>query len=167
MEELKNDFSQDLSDKVVEMMALFKGKSLENFPVQCLTRWIGGTLTDVKRGEINMEVTVTHDMTNPAGFFHGGAQCAMIDDAMGYACATLGYMKQFLSTNLTVDYLGTAGAGDRVSVKAYIYREGKSMMHAVGEIIKDGVVITKAQSNLFISGRPVDFARFASGFSKK
>lgn len=147
------------------MMKLFLGKSLAGFPVPCLTKWLGGTLVEAERGSIAMEITTRSEMTNPSGYLHGGIQCAMLDDAMGTACATLGYTRQFLSTNLTVDYLGTARAGEKVVVRGYIYREGNSLMHAVGEITKDGVVIAKAQSNLFISNIPVDFSGFVNSFS--
>lgn len=151
------EYSAELSEKVVGMMKLFKGKDLADFPIPCLTKWIGGSLVNVERGVIEIEITATREMTNPAGFLHGGTQCAMIDDAMGWACATLGYEHQFLSTNLSVDYLGFARAGEKVRVRASIYREGKTLLHAVGEIKKDGAVIAKAQSNVYITGRLVDY----------
>lgn len=157
MKKEKKQYSAELSEKVIGMMNLFKGKDLSGFPITCLTKWIGGTLIEADRGAIEVEITATKEMTNPAGFLHGGIQCAMIDDAMGWACATLGYSQQFLSTNLNVDYLGFAREGDTVRVRAYIYREGSTMLHAVGEIKKDSVVIAKAQSNIYITGREVDY----------
>jgi len=160
MEKSDKAYSEQLSAKMVKMMKLFTGKDLKNFPVPCLTSWIGGTLVEVERGVFATEITVRREMTNPAGHFHGGMQSALLDDAMGYACATLGYETQFLSTNFTIDYLGTAHAGDVIKVRAEIYREGKTMLHAVGEITKDNTVIAKAQSNLFISKYPVDFTPF-------
>lgn len=160
MEQVKKTYSEELSSKITGMMKLFIGKNLKDFPVPCLTSWIGGTLIGVERGMFSVEINVTREMTNPAGYFHGGIQSALLDDAMGYSCATLGYDKQFLSTNFTIDYLGTARAGDTVKVKAWIYREGKTILHAVGEITKDDTTIAKAQSNLFISGYPVDLSLF-------
>ncbi|HOP64193.1 MAG TPA: PaaI family thioesterase [Spirochaetota bacterium] len=157
MKKEKKGYSPELSEKVTGMMKVFIGKDLEQLPIPCLTKWIGGTLTEVERGVIEIEIKASREMTNPAGYLHGGIQCAMIDDAMGWACATLGYENQFLSTNLNVDYLGTAKAGDTVRIKASIYREGSTLLHAVGEIRRDKTVIAKAQSNLYISGKPVDF----------
>lgn len=160
MEQTKKTYSEELSEKIIKIMKYFIGKDLKEFPLPCLSKWMGGTITEVERGVYCTEVTVTREMTNPAGYFHGGFQCALLDDAMGYACATLGNEKQFLSTNFTIDYLGTARTGDTVKVKAYIYREGKTILHAVGEITKDDKVIAKAQSNLFISGFPMDLSVF-------
>ncbi len=161
----RKEYSVELSEKVVKLMKLFLGKSLGAFPVQCVTKWMEGTLLEVERGVIAMSIKVRPEMTNPAGYLHGGTQGAMLDDAMGTACATLGYETAFLSTNLNIDYLGTAKAGDVVTVRAYVYREGNSLMHAVGEIKKDGVVIAKGQSNVFISNQPADYVNFIKSFS--
>ena len=164
-EQCRKEYSVELSDKIVRLMKLFKGKSLENFPVPCVTKWMGGVLLEADRGIIAMDITVRPEMTNPAGYLHGGVQSAMLDDAMGTACATLGYETAFLSTNLSVDYLGTAAAGDTVTVRALVYREGNSLMHVVGEITKDGAVIAKGQSNVFISNQPADYVNFIKSFN--
>lgn len=152
----KKKYSEEYSQQVINMMKMFIGRDIKDFPIPCFSKWIGGTLIDVQRGAITIEVSITQEMTNPGGAFHGGVQCALIDDAMGWACATLGYETQFLSTNLNVDYLGTARAGDTVRVKCYVYREGSSMIHAVGEITKTGTVISKGQSNIFITDRSIN-----------
>ena len=160
MEKSTKGYSGELSAKAVKMMKFFIGKNLRDFPITCLTKLLGGTLIEVERGIYAFEISVTKELTNPAGYFHGGIQSALLDDAMGYSCATLGYERQFLSTNFAIDYLGTARAGDIVKVKAWIYREGKTVLHAVGEITKGDTVIAKAQSNLFISNFPVDLSIF-------
>ncbi len=164
MTKTKKEYSAEISEKVVGMMKLFMGKNLEDFPIPCLTKWIGGKIIEVERGAIELEITANREMTNPQGYLHGGIQCAMIDDAMGWACATLGYEHQFLSTNLNVDYLGTAKSGDKIRVKAYIYREGSTLLHAIGEIKKDNAVIAKAQSNVYITGRLVDYKGITGNF---
>lgn len=166
MSKKEREYSAEISEKVVGMMKLFIGKDLTEFPVPCLTKWLGGTIIDVTRGTIETEIKVIRNMTNPAGYLHGGIQCAMIDDAMGWACATLGYEHQFLSTNLNVDYLGTARNGDVVRIKAYIFREGSTLLHAVGEIKKVETVIAKAQSNVYISGKPVDYKNITGSFGR-
>ena len=164
-EESRKGYSEELSQKVVKLMKMFLGKNLGNFPIQCLTKWMDGTLLEVERGVIAMSIIIRSEMTNPAGYLHGGTQAAMLDDAMGTACATLGYERAFLSTNLNVDYLGTAAKGDTVTVRAYVYREGKTLMHIVGEIKKDDVVIARGQSNVFISNQPADYVNFMKSFN--
>lgn len=166
MSKKEREYSAEISDKVIGMMTMFKGKDLADFPIPCLTKWLGGTLIEASRGMIEIEIKANRNMTNPAGYLHGGIQCAMIDDAMGWACATLGYEHQFLSTNLNVDYLGTARADDVVRIKAYIFREGSTLLHAVAEIRKNDVIIAKAQSNVYISGKPVDYKNIAGSFGR-
>lgn len=158
-EQTKKNYSVELSQKIVGLMKLFLGKSLGDFPAPCVMKWMNGTLLEVERGVIAMSILVRPEMANPAGSLHGGIQGAMLDDAMGTACATLGYETTFLSTNLNVDYLGTAAVGDTVVVRAHIYREGRTLMHAVGEIRKDDVVIAKGQSNVYISNIPAGYAK--------
>ncbi len=164
-EQCRKEYSVELSQKVVKLMKMFLGKSLSNFPIQCVTKWMDGTLMEVERGVIAMSISVRQEMTNPAGYLHGGVQGAMLDDAMGTACATLGYETAFLSTNLNVDFLGTASVGDIVTVRAYVYREGNSLMHVVSEIKKDDTVIAKGQSNVFISNQPADYVNFIKNFN--
>lgn len=166
MKAADREYSAEISEKVVGMMKLFTGKDLTEFPMPCLTKWIGGTIIEVDRGIIEIEIKANRNMTNPAGYLHGGLQCALIDDAMGWACATLGYEHQFLSTNLNVDYLGTARAGDVVRVRSYIYREGNTLLHAVAEIKKGDTVIAKGQSNIYISGKPVDYKNIVGSFGR-
>lgn len=157
-------YSEELSQQVVAMMKLFTGKRLGNFPVPCLTKWMDGILLEVERGLFSMSVKVRPEMTNPAGFLHGGTQGAMLDDAMGHACATLGYKTAFFSTNLNIDYLGTAKAGEIVIVRASVYREGNSLMHVTGDIKKNDTIIAKGQSNVYISNQPLDYNSFVNSF---
>lgn len=151
MKEKNKNYSPELSEKTTAMMRTFLGRNMSEFPIPCMTKWIGVTLIEVERGVISFQVTATRDMTNPAGHLHGGLQCAMLDDAMGWACATLGYEQQFLTTNINVDYLGTAKSGDTIKVRAWIYREGSTMLHVIGEVTKDDRVIAKGQSNVIIT----------------
>jgi len=166
MKNINNGYSIEVSENVISMLNLFARRDLADFPLPCLSKWIGGKVLDVKRGSFEFETTVRGDMTNPAGYLHGGTQCAMIDDAMGWASATLGYEKQFLSTNLSIDYLGTAMAGDIVTVRAWIFREGSSILHVIAEIRKQENIIAKAQSNIYISNREVDYKTLFKFFSK-
>ena len=163
MNECKKEYSQELSDKLVALMKGFVGKGMKDFPMPCVARWLNGTLLDIERGSVSLSVTVRPDMTNPGGFLHGGIQSTIIDDAMGTVCATLGYETAFLSTNLTVDFLGTAKAGDEVVVKAWVFREGASLIHTIGELYKDGDIIAKGQSNVFISNQPAAYVALLKG----
>lgn|GEM_PF-317500 len=155
---IKHEPSAELSNTVVNLMKLFVGKELKDFPMVCLSQWLNGTLEDIDRGKIKLSFKVRPEMTNPSGFFHGGIQCAMLDDAMGTIAATLGYDVALLSTNLSVDYLGTAKNNDIVTCSSWIVREGTSMIHTVGELRDiNNELISKAQSNLIISNQHAEY----------
>jgi acyl-coenzyme A thioesterase 13 len=116
------------------------------------TRWLGGVLRAVEVGAIAMEFTVREEMTNPVGFLHGGVQCAIMDDAIGLAGATLGDEKFLLSVNLTVDYLSKAKVGERVIADARIVREGRKVVNAECRLTSsDGRLISRGTSNLLRS----------------
>ncbi len=153
-------YSEEQSQNIVSVMKLFARRSLKEFPIQSVTSWMAPDLISIERGTIKMSLTVRPEMTNPAGFFHGGMQCALMDDAMGWVCATLGYDRAHLSINLTADYLGTAKAGDIVTVESEVYREGGTLLYTIAEIKKDQTVIARGQSNLFISNQKVDYKSF-------
>jgi uncharacterized protein (TIGR00369 family) len=116
------------------------------------TRWLGGVLRTVEAGSIAMEFTVREEMANPVGFLHGGVQCAIMDDVIGLAGASLGDEKFLLSVNLTVDYLSKAKVGERVIAHARIVREGRNVVNAECLLTgSDGRLISRGNSNLFRS----------------
>jgi acyl-coenzyme A thioesterase 13 len=155
---IKHVPTEELSSSVVNLMKLFIGKELKNFPIPSVSQWLNGTLEDIGRGKITLKFTIRPEMTNPSGFFHGGIQCAMLDDAMGTIAATLGYDVALLSTNLSMDYLGTAKKNDTVYCSAWVVREGTSMIHTVGELRdRNNELISKAQSNLIISNQHAEY----------
>lgn len=146
-----------LSESILSMMNQFIGKNLGSMPFDCVTRWLDAVLVDIGRGHIEVEYTVRPEMTNPAGYLHGGIQAAMLDDVMGTACATLGYDTALLTVNMTVDYLGTARKGDTIRAVASIFREGKNLIHVTGELSRGGQPTARSQCNVLVSGKSADY----------
>ncbi len=152
--------NMDLSDKIVGMMKMLEGQSLDLFPIPSVTRWLGAKLVSIERGKIELEYTVRPEMTNPAGYLHGGIQGTMLDDAIGIICATLGYEVAALSIDMHLDFLGTSKAGDTLGVRAKVEREGTSIIHASAELFNtDGGLVAKAQSNVLVSNQPAAYMK--------
>ncbi|RPI90123.1 MAG: PaaI family thioesterase, partial [Spirochaetales bacterium] len=84
-------------------------------------------------------------------------QAAMLDDAMGTVCATLGYDTALLTVNMTIDYLGTARKGDTIKAVASVFREGKNLIHVTSELSRGGEPTARAQCNVLVSGKPADY----------
>lgn len=122
------------------------------------TRWLGGVLREVEEGALAMDFTVREEMTNPAGLLHGGVVCGILDDVIGFALTTLGLDRFHISINLTVDYLGSARAGDTVTARARVLTRGK-IVHARCELANGGgKPIAHGTSNLLRSRLPARFA---------
>ena len=120
-----------------------------------VTRWLDGTLKEVKKGSITAEFVVWPEMANPVGFMHGGLQNAIIDDVIGMTAATLGKGPFCLSVNLYVDYLGKASVGDLITARSTILRKGKQMLNVQCELLDvNGGIIARGISNLVRSKIP-------------
>jgi acyl-coenzyme A thioesterase 13 len=146
-----------LSESILSMMKQFIGKNLGAMPFDCVTRWLDAVLVEVERGRIVLDYTVRPEMTNPAGYLHGGIQATMLDDAMGTVCATLGYDTALLTVNMSIDYLGTARKGDVIRATAAVLREGKNLIHVTGELSRGDEPTARAQCNVLISGKSADY----------
>jgi uncharacterized protein (TIGR00369 family) len=120
-----------------------------------VTRWLDGTLKEVKKGAITAAFVVGPEMANPVGLLHGGIQNAIIDDVIGMTVATLGKGGFCLSVNLYVDYLGKASIGDLITARSTILRKGKQMLNVQCELLDaNGDIIARGISNLVRSKIP-------------
>ncbi len=152
------------SEQMVELFKQLKGKSFQEFPAPPLTKWLNGTVIDVKRGEIELEFTVRPEMANPTGLLHGGMQCALMDDTIGITSATLGYEGFLISIDFHVDYLGKVKVGEKIRVKGKIVREGRKIVHAMAEIQDmEGKLIATGSSNLSKTSFKPDYVKDLEG----
>ncbi|MCU0445580.1 MAG: PaaI family thioesterase [Microscillaceae bacterium] len=115
-------------------------------------RWLKGTLLEVEVGAVKVAFEIRPEMANPMGILHGGVIAGMLDDVLGMATLTLGNSHFYATVNLALDYLASAKVGERVIVEAKIVRNGKQIIHAVGEINSEsGKLLAKASTNLAIT----------------
>lgn len=122
------------------------------------SQWLGGTLLSISAEAISVEYPVRHEMTNPGGLLHGGVQCGMLDDVMGMLANALGRELFLASVNLSVDYLGPAREGDRVTATAQVVRNGSSIVNMAAELRNQhGKLIASAHSNLTNTRLPNPF----------
>lgn len=148
------------SQEMVELFRSLKGKSFQDFPAPPFTRWLNGTVIDVKRGEVELEFDVRPEMANPTGLLHGGMQCALMDDTIGVTSATLGYEGFLITIDFHVDYLGKVKVGEKVRVKGQIVREGRKIVHAMAEIYDtEGNLVATGSSNLSKTSFRPDYAK--------
>ena len=148
------------SQQMVELLRTMKSRGEQLFPGSPFSRWLNGTIIDVKRGDVELEFLVRPEMANPTGLLHGGMQCALMDDTIGITGATLGYEGFLMSVDFHVDYLGRVKVGEKVRVKGQIVREGRKIVHAMAEIHDaEGKLVATGSSNLTRTSFRPDYAK--------
>lgn len=114
-----------------------------------VTKWLNFVLRKVEQGHVVATMEVRPDMVNPLGLLHGGVQAALLDEIIGMMVSALEKDKPSVSVNLSVDFLGKAQVGETVEIEARVVRQGRQLIHAIGEIRNaEGKLIAKASSNL-------------------
>ncbi|MCL4871118.1 MAG: PaaI family thioesterase [Anaerolineae bacterium] len=108
-------------------------------------------------GTIFTEVTLDTHQQGPPGHLHGGAAAALLDEAMGSAVWTAGYM--VLAANLNVDYRRPVPLGVPVKITAKLVDKSGRKLYTRAELtLPDGQVAVKANGlfveapHLFTSG---------------
>ncbi|MFX1532246.1 MAG: PaaI family thioesterase [Promethearchaeota archaeon] len=154
------------SEQMIKLFNTFKNKNLKDFPVPPFSKWLDGKIIRADYGKIELQFEVRPEMANPTGLLHGGMQCALMDDTIGMTTATLGYEGFPISIDFHVDYLGKVKVGEKVRVIGKIIREGKNIIHAIGEIYDlEGNLISTGNSNLLKTRFIPDYIKKADEFS--
>lgn len=155
------------SEQMVKLFNTFKGKNLKDFPVPPFSKWLDGKIIKAQYSKIILEFEVRSEMANPTGLLHGGMQCALMDDTIGMTTATLGFEGFPISIDFHVDYLGKVKVGEKVRVIGKIMREGRNIIHAIGEIHDlEGNLISTGNSNLLKTHFIPDYIKKAEEISK-
>lgn len=150
-----------ISERRLQWYNAIKEKELKDISVPPCSRWFSGKLVKIKRGEIEIEYHTRSEMDNSTGILHGGMMCGMIDNAIGFAVFCLGYERGITTIAIQVSFLGKVKIGEKVQVKAKIFREGKYVLHAIAKSYNsNGDVIARANSDLLISNSYVDYYKF-------
>lgn len=119
-------------------------------------KWLNYKLTKVTEGEVEVELQVREEMTNPNGMLHGGMIGMICDEMCGLAFYTMGKATFYTTVNLSIDFLYGAHMHSYVRCVARVIRSGKKIANTECIIYnEDGEVIAKACSNLLNTDKPV------------
>ena len=164
----ENDFNiRKRSEQMIEFFNSMKGKEFKEFAKIPFVRWLNGKIIKVIRGSSEFEHNVRPEMANPTNLLHGGIQCAMMDNAIGMAAATLGYKGFPISIDFHIDYLGKVKVGEKVRVIAKVVREGKNIIHMNIEILNmNGKLVSSGNSNLLKTSFVPNYVKLADELEK-
>lgn len=124
------------------------GKDSSNSP-SGVGRWLNTTLVAAEDGFVEVEFTVTTNLSNPMGVLHGGAAAAIMDDIVGMMIFMLNREYAYVSINLNCDFLNPAPLGTVLRAQAKVIRAGKTVIHCEAKITnQEGKIIAKCSTNM-------------------
>jgi uncharacterized protein (TIGR00369 family) len=115
-----------------------------------------GPFYERRRGrEVSLGLRIEERHTNSRGICHGGLLATMADLALGYACHAAGKnaggQGGFVTVNLSLDFAGSAKAGDWVESQAEVQKTGSRIAFANCYLIANGVRIVRASAIFALS----------------
>lgn len=132
----------------IEYMAKKINQSLADSPGP-VSRWLNGTLLDIKYGFLKVAYTVREDMVNPMGLLHGGVAATILDEVAGANTYFLGREYAYVTVNLNCDYLHSAKIGETIVAESLVIRAGNNVVHCECKILNsDNLIVAKATTNL-------------------
>lgn len=110
-------------------------------------------LTELEVGAAVLLMPVVREVHgNLYGVVHGGALASLADTAMGVACASTG--KRVVTLDLNINYIASAGDGEKVKATAKVIHDGKSTMVVECEMTDTtGRMLAKARGTFFVIGQ--------------
>lgn len=118
--------------------AQFKVRIAKSFEIQPFAGFIGAELMHVAPGSVDIGLPFKRELTQQAGYVHGGVLTTIADAAAGYAAMTLA-AREFgvLTTELKVNFLRPAGAG-RLVAKGRVIKPGRSLTIVQADVWEAG-----------------------------
>ena len=87
-------------------------------------------------------------MINPHGILHGGVISMIIDEMIGAAVFTLNNSTNYVTVNLTVDFLNPATVNEIITARSEIVRQGHTIINGHCELFAGERLIARGTSNL-------------------
>jgi uncharacterized protein (TIGR00369 family) len=117
-------------------VAAFDGARVRaSFDRQPLMKTLGAELTQVKAGEVHVEVPHLTANAQQHGYMHGGAVTAIVDSACGYAALSLMPPGQEVVTvEFKVNFLSPA-KGERFVAVGRVVKPGRTLTVCTGEVL--------------------------------
>lgn len=117
-------------------------------------RHLGISLIRVGWGSAEIQLNVKKELTQSAGFAHGGVSAALIDSAVGLALCTMLDRRELITTvDLNVNFIAPAGPGV-LKTRGSIFRKGKRLAVGDAEVRDDkGTVVSKGSATYMMLGK--------------
>jgi acyl-coenzyme A thioesterase 13 len=104
--------------------------------------------------QVSLGLRIEERHTNSRGICHGGFLATMADLALGYACLAIGGQMSFVTVHLSLDFAGSAKAGDWVESATQVQKTGSRIAFANCYLVANGVQIVRASAIFALSAKP-------------
>lgn len=110
-----------------------------------------------QKDEISLGLRIEGRHCNSRGTCHGGLLATLADIALGYACAlagdTDGNKRNFVTVDLSLQYLASTRVGDWVQSEVTVLSPGSRTASATGHLFANGNPVARISAN-FRMARP-------------
>ena len=112
-----------------------------------------GPFYERRRGiEVSLGLRIEQRHCNSRDICHGGLLATLADLALGYAALAIGGQSSFVTVNLSLDFAGSAKAGDWVESEAEVHKTGARLAFVNGYLVSNGIRIVRASAIFALSG---------------
>ena len=111
-----------------------------------------GPFYERRRGDqVSLGLRIEERHCNSRGLAHGGLLAALADVALGYAALAVAGQSSFVTVQLSMDYSGSARAGDWVESEVEVQHAGSRLAFANGYLLAGGRRIVRASAIFALS----------------
>jgi acyl-coenzyme A thioesterase 13 len=112
--------------------------------------------------DVSLGLRIEKRHCNSRDICHGGLLATLADLALGYSALAAGKTaggpdrdkQSFVTVNLSLDFAGSAKAGDWVESAVEVHKTGSRLAFANGYLVANGVRIVRASAIFALSGHP-------------
>lgn len=114
-----------------------------------------GPFYERRRGdEVSLGLRIEHRHCNSRDICHGGLLATLADLALGYSALAVGGHSSFVTVSLSLDFAGSARAGDWVESEVEVHKTGARLAFANGYLVANGARIVRASAIFALSASP-------------
>jgi len=126
----------------------FEARVRASFARQAFMATLGARLSDVRAGEVVIELPFREDLVQQHGFVHAGVVSSVTDSACGYAALTLmDPGAAVLTVEFKINLLAPA-VGDSFRAVGRVVRAGRTLTVCLGELRAGDVLIAVMQATM-------------------
>lgn len=108
--------------------------------------------------EISLGMRIEERHCNSRGTCHGGLLATLADVALGYACAlaasTGGEKRNYVTVDLSLQYLASTHVGDWVQSEVAVLTPGSRTASATGHLLANGQPVVRISANFRATRTP-------------